>query len=651
MTSQAALPSEASTTHAVEVLADDIVVHRNVMIRMRDGVCLATDVYRPAVDGRPVEPPLPVIMERTPYGKTERSRSEIEPGMKQPMTRAEVAMHFVRAGFVVIYQDCRGRYNSEGTFTKYLSEGPDGYDTCSWIVEQPWCDGKIGTMGLSYAAHTQAALACLNPPGLACMVLDSGGFSSAYRTGIRQGGAFELKQLTWAYNHAKESPEAQNDPLIVDALEAEDLKSWFSALPWSEGRSPVRWVPEYESYVLEQWRQGSFGDFWKKVGIYAEGSYNTFPPVPVALLSSWYDAYVRTTFDNYEGLSRNGERPISLIMGPWLHGNRNTTFSGDVYFGESATIAGNVTPSWLEFRRRWFERWLKGIENSVDRDPPVRLFLMGGGTGSKTDAGKLDHGGRWIEATRWPLPETEFRSFYIHSNGQLRETLADAGAASLSYDFDPSDPVPTIGGALTSGQPVFEGGAFDQREAAQFFGCRHPGLPLSARRDILSFETLPLEQDLAVVGPISVELWVSSDALDTDFTAKLIDVYPLSKDYPTGYAMNLTDGILRCRYRKSWERPELLTPGEIFQITIEPFATANLFKKGHRIRLDISSSNFPKFDVNPNTGEPEGRGRTRKIARNSVYCDVVHASRVILPCVPAEHLRDLRRTPSEGPGR
>ena len=162
-------------------------------------------------------------MERTPYGKTQRSRSEIEPGMKQPLTRAEVAMHFVRAGFVVIFQDCRGRYNSEGIFTKYLSEGPDGYDTCAWIVEQPWCDGKIGTMGLSYAAHTQAALACLNPPGLACMVLDSGGFSSAYRTGIRQGGAFELKQLTWAYNHAKESPEAKNDPLIAEALEAEDI--------------------------------------------------------------------------------------------------------------------------------------------------------------------------------------------------------------------------------------------------------------------------------------------------------------------------------------------------------------------------------------------------------------------------------------------
>ncbi|MGO4572458.1 CocE/NonD family hydrolase [Microvirga sp. 2TAF3] len=643
MTSQAIRSANDSTSSEVEFIGDDIIVHRNVMVRMRDGVHLATDIYRPAVDGRPVEDPLPVLMERTPYGKNQRSRSEIEPGMSQPLTRSEVASHFVRAGYVVIYQDCRGRYGSEGEFTKYLSEGPDGYDTCAWIVGQAWCNGKIGTMGLSYAAHTQAALACLNPPGLACMVMDSGGFSSAYRTGIRQGGAFELKQLTWAYNNSKESPEAQDDPLVLRALEAEDLKAWFTVLPWSEGRSPVRWVPEYESYVLEQWRQGAFGDFWKKVGIYAEGSYDTFPEVPVALLSSWYDAYVRTTFDNHEGLSRGGKRPLALIMGPWLHGNRNTTASGDAEFGSQATIAGNVTPTWLEFRRRWFDRWLKNVENEVEAEPPVRLFLMGGGTGHKTAKGKLDHGGRWIQASHWPLPEVESRSFYLHRGGRLSDELPKSDAQPLSYDFDPSDPVPTIGGALTSGQPVFEGGAFDQREAPQFFGCRNPGLPLSARRDVLSFETAPLERDVAVIGPINVELWVSSDALDTDFTAKLIDFYPPSEDYPTGYSMLLTDGIFRCRYRKSWEHPELLVPGEVFQITIEPFATANLFAKGHRIRIDISSSNFPKFDVNPNTGDPEGMGRTRKIARNSVFMDAAHPSRIILPLVEPSRIRPLSK--------
>lgn len=635
---------QESTAPAVEFLDRDVIVQRNVMVRMRDGVQLATDVYRPAVNGGPVMTPLPVILERTPYGKAERSRSEIEPGMSQPMTRAEVATFFVRAGFAVIYQDCRGRYDSEGEFTKYLAEGPDGYDTCAWIVEQPWCDGKIGTMGLSYAAHAQAALACMNPPGLACMVLDSGGFSSAYRTGIRQGGAFELKQLTWAYNNAKESPEAKNDPLVMRALEAEDIRAWLNVMPWSEGRSPVRWVPDYEAYVLEQWRQGAFGDFWTKVGIYAEGFYETFPEVPIALISSWYDAYVRTTLDNYEGFGRGGRRQVSLIMGPWLHGNRNSTFAGDASFGEQATIAGNVAPSWLEFRRRWFDRWLRGHPNGIDGEPPVRLFLMGGGTGRKSDAGKLDQGGRWVEALRWPLRETAFRPFHLHADGRLDEKLPDPDAAPLTYDFDPSDPVPTIGGALTSGQPVFEGGAFDQREAARYFGCRNPGLPLSARRDVLSFESAPLKQDLAVIGPITVELFVSSDAIDTDFTAKLIDVHPPSEDYPTGFAMILTDGIFRCRYRNGWDQPEPLVPGEVFRISIEPFATANLFAKGHRLRLDVSSSNFPKFDVNPNTGAPEGRGRTRRIARNTVYCDAIRPSRIILPCVPAEDIKPLTKS-------
>src|SRR3569833_2151497 len=190
------LPAKA----AFERLGDDIVIERNVMVTMRDGIRLATDIYRPAVDGVPAREALPAILERTPYGKRERSRSEIEVGMSEPMTRAEVAAHFVRAGYVVVYQDCRGRYDSEGTFAKYLSEGEDGYDTAQWLTRQSWSDGRFGTMGLSYAAHTQAAMACLNPPGLACMVMDSGGFSNAFRCGIRQGGAFELKQATWAYN-------------------------------------------------------------------------------------------------------------------------------------------------------------------------------------------------------------------------------------------------------------------------------------------------------------------------------------------------------------------------------------------------------------------------------------------------------------------
>jgi putative CocE/NonD family hydrolase len=231
--------------------------------------------------------------------------------------------------------------------------------------------------------------------------------------------------------------------------------------------------------------------------------------------------------------------------------------------------------------------------------------------------------------------------YYLHGDGRLAPQAPEADAAPLAYDYDPDHPVPTIGGPLTSGQPVFEGGAFDQREDPRFFGCTRPGLPLAARRDVLVFETPPLTEDVAVVGPLEIVLHVSSDCVDTDFTAKLIDVHPGNPDYPRGYAMNLADGILRCRYRDSWERPELMTPGKVYKIIIEPYATCNLFKAGHRIRLDISSSNFPRYDLNYNTGEPEGRARRKRVALNTVFVDASRASHIVLPLVPLASLQFL----------
>lgn len=622
---------------------DDVVTLKDVMVTMRDGVRLATDIYLPAQNGQALPGPFPVVMERTPYGKAERSRSEIGRGEAKPMARADVAAHFVRAGYAVVYQDCRGRYGSEGEFVKYVSDAEDGYDTCAWIVAQPWCNGRIGTMGLSYAAHTQAALASLSPPGLACMILDSGGFSNAFQCGIRQGGAFELKQATWAYNRAQESPDALADPVVAAGLAAEDLHAWFRVMPWSEGRSPVRWVPEYETYLLDQWRAGTFGPEWKRPGLWLEGFYDAVPDIPILLMSSWYDVYVKTTFDNFAGLGASGRRHLNVIMGAGLHGNRQSTFAGDVSFGEAAPFDDNVGTNWLDFRKRWFDRWLRDEPNGLEADPKLRLFLMGGGSGEKDADGRLVQGGRWIETSHWPLPDTDQQAWYIHGTGRLSRDAPAPGAAPLTYDFDPADPVPTIGGALTSGQPIFEGGGFDQREGPRFFGSRDAGMPLIARRDVLAFESQPLEEDMAVIGPITVELWVASDAPDTDFTAKLVDMHPPSADYPTGFALNLTDGIFRCRYRHSWERPEPIEPGAPFRITIEPFATASLFKAGHRIRLDISSSNFPKFDVNPNTFDPEGRGRRRQIARNTVFCDGERPSRIIIPFVPLSSLSDLSR--------
>ena len=264
-------------------------------------------------------------------------------------------------------------------------------------------------------------------------------------------------------------------------------------------------------------------------------------------------------------------------------------------------------------------------------EPAVRIFVMGGGSGRRNAVGRLEHGGRWISATDWPPPGVEFAAFHLHGDGRLDRTPPAPDATPLSYDFDPSHPVPTIGGAMSSLEPVAYAGAWDQTEGAEFFGCTPPYLPLASRRDVLVFQTPPLDAPMQVVGPIEAELFVATDGPDTDFTAKLIDVHPPSADYPKGYAMILTDGILRLRYAEDPAHPRLRAPGEMVKIRITLFPTANLFLPGHRIRLDISSSNFPKFDVNPNTGEPEGVARRKRIAVNTVFVDARRPSRVMLP--------------------
>jgi putative CocE/NonD family hydrolase len=613
----------------------DVVLTSDVMVPMRDGVRLATDVYRPARNGVVVADPLPVILERTPYGKSVVSRSELTARNPSPMSRAEVARFFAARGYIVVYQDCRGRYGSEGEFVKYLSDGFDGYDTCAWLLQQAWCNGRIGTMGLSYAAHTQAALACAGAPGIAALFLDSGGFANAFQDGIRQGGAFELKQVTWAYRAALESPAVLRDPVRLKALQAVDIKGWFARMPWKRGHSPLSAAPEYEAYVYEQWQHGTFDRYWQQLGIFAEGFYDRFSDAPMTFMSGWYDPYPRSAADNYTALSRRKKGPVRLVLGPWTHGDRSLTFAGDVDFGPAATLDGNLAPDFLTLRLRWFDRWLKRIDPGDPGDPPVQVFVMGGGTGRRNGAGRMDHGGRWRAERDWPLPDTRPTPYYLHGDGRLSPELPRPGASGLSYDFDPDRPVPSIGGTITSGEPVMRGGAYDQREGPRFFGSHEPYLPLAARPDVLAFESEPLLDDIEVTGAIRARLWIASDRTDTDFTIKLIDVYPPNDDYPEGFAMNLTDGILRVRYRLSWSAPELLQPGKPALITVDAFPTSNLFKRGHRIRLDVSSSNFPHFDVNPNTGAPEGTGVLRQIARNTLFVDLSRPSNVILPVIPA----------------
>jgi putative CocE/NonD family hydrolase len=589
----------------------DVVVQRDVMLAMRDGVKLATDIYLPARNGKRLEPPVPVILERTPYGKSGKTRRHAS---------EEIANIYASHGYAVVFQDCRGRGNSQGEYVKYLSDGNDGYDCCAWIVKQPWCNGRIGAQGLSYGAHTITALACLNAPGLAAMFVDSGGFANAYQGGIRQGGAFELKQVTWAFNQALEAPEIRNDPAKRAALQAVDIKQWFARMPWSRGHSPLSLVPEYEDYVFDQWEHGVFDDFWKQVGIYAEGSYDRFSDVPIIWMSSWYDPYPRTATGNYVALSQRKRSPQRLILGPWTHGNNHETFAGDVDFGSTAQLAGNVAPDLLTLRMHWFDRWLRGAKNEVDAEPAVRIFVMGGGTGRKNAAGRMDHGGQWRAEKQWPVPGAVPTPFYLHGDGGLSETTPATGAKPRVYDYDPRNPVPTMGGTVTSGQPVMVGGAFDNQSLAE-------------RADVLVFQTPPLDGDVEITGAIEAELWISSNQPDTDFTIKLLDVYPPNADYPRGYAMNLTDGILRCRYRDSWERPSPLTPGQVYRIKVSAFPTSNLFKRGHRIRLEVSSSNFPHFDLNLNTGAPEAGGGELRVATNRVFVDKEHASHVLLPMI------------------
>jgi len=600
----------------------EVTVERDVMMPMRDGVRLATDIYRPIG----AEQRFPVVLERTPYGKSQQ-------GIRH--ASAAIARLLATNGYVVVHQDTRGRGKSAGTYVKYLSDAADGFDCCAWIVAQPWCNGKIGAQGLSYGAHTVAALASVGAPGIAALFLDSGGFANAYQGGIRQGGAFELKQVTWAYNLAFESPELMANVTTTAALKSVDLRAWFAKWPWTRGNSPLSLVPEYEAYVFDQWESGTFDDFWKQPGIYAEGHFKEFSDAPMTWMSSWYDPYPRTATTNFVALSKLKRGPHQLILGPWTHGNNHQTFAGDVDFGPAAMLAGNLAPDLTTLRKRWFDRHLKNEHNGVEREPAVRIFVMGGGSGRRNADGRMDHGGRWRAESDWPLPGTRVARYFLRADGSLAESPPKGRDAKRVFTYDPRHPVPTIGGTVTSGLPLMVGGAFDQREAPQFYGSEQPGRALADRTDVLVFQTPPLTSDVEVTGVIEAELWIASNCPDTDFTIKLIDVYPPNADYPHGYAMNLTDGILRCRYRDSWEEPRPLEPGRPYKIRISAFPTSNLFKVGHRIRLDVSSSNFPHFDLNPNTGEPEGRWKAMRVATNTVFTNAVQASSLLLPVIPA----------------
>jgi uncharacterized protein len=593
-----------------------VVRQTDVMVAARDGVLLATDIYRPAQGGVAVSERLPVLLHRTPYDKSDAPTVAIAEALAQH-------------GYVVIVQDTRGRHHSQGVFVKYYDyDAYDGYDTIEWSARLPYGNGKVGMYGTSYAAHTQADASKLHPPHLSTLVLNMGGMANAWDHSVRYDGAFEMgRQLTWAWSQALEDAK---DPVTKALLSKEKVNDWYSALPLRKGLSPLAIAPTYEGYYLDEATQSDNDAHWRTLGMQWEKYYPQTADVPMLHVGGWYDIYLRGTIENFRSLAAIKKSPMRLMIGPWTHHGNTADYAGDVEFGPTAAITDFDTA----FHLRWFDYYLKGRRDPVSAQAaPVHYFLMGTGDGHKDEHGRLYHGGIWQDAARWPPAAAHRAEFYLHADGSLTERAPRLGeGASSTYHFDPDHPVPTIGGGVSK---RLQDGAYDQRERPDMPGSRPPFLPLRARSDILVFETAPLNDDVTIAGPVDITLFAASTGADTDFTAKLIDVYPPSSDYPQGFDMNLTDGILRASYRDKSPTRRLLVPGQVYSLLIRPFDTANVFKKGHRIRLDISSSNFPRFDVNPNTGEPLGANRRHIEVDNTVYHDSEHRSAVSIWLMPS----------------
>ncbi len=608
----------------------DVVLIKDVMIPMRDGVKLACDIYRPATNGQAVEGKFPVILERTPYGKD---------------TAQSWARFFVPRGYIAVSEDIRGRFNSEGSWRPFRDDGNDGYDTAKWIGEQRWSDGGIGTVGTSYPGGMQHALALSNPPYLKAMI-PADAMSDFGRYGVRHNGAFEMRWMNWIFNiGGPNGSRAARNPETREALLqlGEQVREYAKGLPLRRGMSPLRLNPEYEDWLVEAMSHGDYDDFWKNAGADVVQHVAEYKDIPVYHLGGWYDSWGTQVANlNYVTLSKNKKSLQRLIMGPWTHGGRTRSYAGEAEFGPEAAIDFN------QFQLRWFDRWLRGIDNGVDHEPPVRIFVMGGGDAHKTPEGRISVGGHWREEREWPLARTAATPYYLHADGSL-SPQKPAGEAPRIYAFDPRHPVSTLGGNISShnappfhpnsiarpgdSQNLMEQGAYDQRCRSEVWTCDDTR-PLSARNDVLVFQTEPLQQNVEVTGRLIVKLWASSSAADTDFTAKLIDVYPPNKDFPGGVDLNVADSIVRARYRNSLEHAELMKPGEVYPFSIEMYPTSLVFQKGHRIRVDISSSNFPRFDVNPNTGEPLNDNRRWAIAVNTIYDDAQHPSQILLPVIP-----------------
>ncbi len=542
----------------------------DVRIHMRDGVELSTNVFRPTGATH-----LPALLVRTPYGKGR----DIAPFYRG----------WVKRGYAVVLQDVRGRYQSQGVFDPMRQESADAEDTLNWIARQSWSNHRIGMMGGSYLGIVQWKAALLNNPYLKTIFPVVSGCDDYYDRFYSRGGALKLGQrLEWMAQNLRppgtRRPDFQRFTLNLPIRASDELATGRDIGFYDQALDH----PVYDAY----WKALSTREKLDRVH------------VPVFSVGGWFDNFVESDLEAFSLLRKRG-RLNRIVIGPWAH-NMSPQFDGVDFGPESREPI-------LNYQLEWFDYWLKGDHERDTHhpivNPPVRIFVMGVN--------------RWRDEEEWPLSRAHPVAFYLSSrgransasgSGRLRRTETGSGAPDR-FVYDPANPVPTAGGATCCNPKVLPWGPADQRAVEQ-------------RPDVLVYSTPPLKKPLEATGPIRVVLYVSTSQPDTDFTAKLVDVFP------DGRAQTLTDGILRLRYRESLEKPEMARPNQVYPITIDAGVTSNVFGVGHRIRLEVSSSNFPRFDRNPNTGRPIADEKELRTANQAVYHDRRRPSHLLLPVVP-----------------
>jgi putative CocE/NonD family hydrolase len=614
-------PVSATAGSKAESADYEYKVISDVMVEMSDGTQLATNIYVPAAKtGEEKEEGFPTLVSRTPYTKEYFGKIN--------------APFFAKKGYAVVVQDTRGRYKSEGDFNFVFDDAKDGYETIEWAAEQDWSNGKIGTYGISYMAYTQYLLAKSKPPHLVTMV-PLQGMSNPAEEVMFTGGAFQLdRYLSWALGQSKDTAnrldmESGDDSTeYLDAIEdaLANYEEWLNHLP----RKDVEPLNNVADWWVEGLNNPADGDYWKEIA--PNQDYEEWP-VPTYHVGGWYDILLEGTVNNFSGIAENGpeERRLEaldknvniqetqkMLIGPWTHGYP-TTKVGPLEFPEADLSdrhnGENGAENWRMEQLRWFDYWLKGIDNEIMDEPPIELYVMEG-----------ENEGYWRYENEWPLARTKYTTYYLREGESGSIDSLNDGVLSLeapseneeadTYTYDPNNPTPTVGGNLTGTASKEERGPLEQGDV---------------EKDVLTYTTTPLDEDTEITGPIKVKLWASSSAKDTDFAVKLTDVYP------DGKSIIIQDSILRARYHESREEENLLEPGEIYEFTIDLGPTSNVFKKGHRIRVDVASSNYPRFDNNPNTGDEWGENANTVVAENTIYHDSKHPSQIILPVIPNEY--------------